>query len=108
MYTCINVLSSPFKGATLSRIKRLLLERKIYRGVKEIKNATPGQAILGIDLVVTLDAQTVFLQIQPGYKWAAVTRKFTLANVAIIVANNQTPDGLLIKKLTEGLDYFRV
>ena len=107
MYRFLNWLSKPFQGNTKARIKHLLLRQQIYKGVKEVRDPTPNQKRIGVDLVVRVDNQTIFLQITPDYYWANLTKRYTYANVAIIAANDRTPEGLLAKKWTEGLDYFR-
>jgi len=107
MYTLIDWLSTPFQGHTKERIKKLLLRHRIYKGVTDVVDATPRQKRIGVDLVVHVNNQRIFLQIQPNYNWANIAKKYTVANVAIIAANDRTPEGLLTKKLTDGLDYFR-
>lgn len=107
MYVFIDWLSTPFQGRTKERIKTLLTRHRIYPGVKKVVDPTPGQKCLGVDLVVHVDNQQIFLQVKPSYCWANVTKKMTYANVAIIAADDNTPEGLLTKKVVEGLDYFR-
>jgi hypothetical protein len=107
MYVFIDWLSAPFQGHTKERIKTLLTRHRIYPGVTKVADPTPGQKCLGVDLVVHVDNQQIFLQVKPSYRWASVTKKMTYANVAIIAADDNTPEGLLTKKVVEGLDYFR-
>lgn len=104
-----NKITRPFTGNLEQRVLRLLNDAHTYRGVKTVCSPTPLQRDLGVDLVVTISRGTdriVYLQLQPNYKTADISKRFTTANLAIIVANSRTSDELLVKKLREGLDYF--
>lgn len=95
-----------FTQSTQRRVRRLLAQAHTDPRIARVKQPAETQRDLGIDLIIELkDGQQCNLQFQPTYAIARASAHFTHANLAIIVANDSMPDGLLIKKIRESIDF---
>lgn len=110
MLALLNPISNLLADENMEkRIRRLLLERRICSDVTDVTRGTKDQRARGIDLIVHLrdTDRKIYLQLRPTYWLANAAAKFTKNNVVMVVARKYTPEGLLQKKLLEGIAYFR-